>query len=59
MNRKEVRIKVPDHSVTQPHTPKDKHEPEVCDDCGGWGTLTNGFDGHPEMCRTCEGSGEL
>ena len=43
---------------TQVHKVK-KVEPEVCPDCGGWGTLPNGFDGNPEMCRSCQGTGEI
>jgi DnaJ-class molecular chaperone len=38
---------------------KEQQEPEICKDCMGWGTQTNGFDGHPERCKTCDGIGEL
>ena len=34
-------------------------EPYPCPSCGGWGTVPNGMDGHPERCFTCEGTGEV
>ena len=60
MDKIKVRKKIPTEeyvSETQVHKVKSV-EPELCPFCGGWGTVPNGFDGNPEMCEACEGTGE-
>ena len=63
MDRKPIKVRkvIPtDEYTSKTHWHDEKKPaPDVCKDCGGWGTVPNGFDGNPEMCESCDGTGEV